>query len=82
MNAKITSRNHLAINFCLNTSISVDWKGKRCPLLCPFDENSHSLKQIIAAENKKNCIRYPYHESPRLGQVLPATGRDGAKGEA
>lgn len=52
-----------------------------CPLLCPFDEDSHSLKQISSAENK-SCIRYPYHESPELGQVFPATGREGAKGKA
>lgn len=28
MNAKMTSGNHLATSLCLNTNISVNWRGK------------------------------------------------------
>lgn len=59
------------------TNISVcGLEGKIWLLLYPFDENSHSLKQILAAENKKSYIRYPSRKSLGLGQVFPATGSE------
>lgn len=40
-------------------------------------KNGQSLKQILAAENKKAA-----YESPRLGQGFPAIGKEGINGKA